>query len=96
MTAARVIVLVVVLVAIAVGSLVRPVEGQTSVQVVLIGQRMTMSYGERTVDCMVVETRGSFVRCGPIKPDAFSRPSTFVTWYNVDTVEYVSIRQSEQ
>jgi hypothetical protein len=95
MTAARIIVLVVVLVGIAVGSLVRPVEGQAN-QVVLVGQRMTMSYGDRTVDCMVVETRGSFVRCGPIKPDAFSRPSPYVTWHNLDTVEHVSIRLSEQ
>ena len=89
-------VIVLMLVGIAIGSLIRPVQGQTNAVFFLIGQRLTLSYGDRTVDCTVAEIRGSFVRCEQVKPDPFTRFPNHTTWHNIATVMSVSIRESQQ
>jgi hypothetical protein len=94
MTTVRVLVLV--LVAIALGAVIRPVHGQTEAAPVHVGQRLTLSYGERTIDCSIAEARGAFVRCEAKPPSAFSRSLAYVTWYNLATVEYVTIRETER
>ena len=93
MTTARVIVLV--LIGVALGSVTPPVQGQTEVVPFVVGQRLTLTFGDRSVSCRVVETRGSFVRC-EVKPDPFRRFPAQVTWYNIATVTEVSVRESEQ
>ena len=96
MTTVRVLVLVVALVCIVAASAIRPVQGQTAIAPVQIGQRVTLSYGERSIGCTIVETRGAFVRCESAKPDPFSRVPEYVAWYNLALVEYVSIREAQR
>jgi hypothetical protein len=93
------LVLVLILIGAAVGSPVRPVDAQTDVVLFQVGQRLTLSYiDERSIDCTVLEIRGSFVRCEQPKPmNTFSRgPSHLTTWYHLATVRSVSIREPQQ
>jgi hypothetical protein len=61
-----------------------------------VGQRLTLSYiDERSIDCTIVEIRGSFVRCDQPKPDTFSRVPPYVTWYHLATTRSVSIRAAQ-
>ncbi|HEY7499607.1 MAG TPA: hypothetical protein VH740_13905 [Vicinamibacterales bacterium] len=96
MTTVRALVLFLVLVGVVAGSVIPPVQGQTAIAPVQIGQRVTLSYGERTIDCTIAETRGAFVRCDSGKPDPFSRFPAYVTWYNLALVEHVSIREAQR
>ena len=86
--------LVLILIGVAVGSLIRSVQAQTDVVLFQVGQRLTLSYtDERSIDCTVLEIRGSFMRCEQPKADTFSRVPSYVTWYNIATVRSVYIRE---
>jgi len=91
------LVLVLILIGVAVGSLIRPVDAQTDVVLFQVGQRLTLSYiDERSIDCTLLEIRGSFVRCEQPKPiNTFNR-GPVVTWYHLATVRSVSIREPQQ
>ena len=81
------------LVGVVVGSFVRPVSAQPTGNPIDVGQRMTLSWNERSVDCTVQEVRGPFVRCAVPTPDPFSRSPRHTTWYNTAVVESISVRQ---
>ena len=50
---------VLVLIGLAVGTMIRPVEAQTDSSLFQIGQRLTLSYtDERSIDCTLLEIRG--------------------------------------
>jgi hypothetical protein len=88
--------LVLILIGVAVGSLIRSVDAQTDVVLFQVGQRLTLSYiDERSIDCTILEIRGSFVRCDQPKPGTFSRSPTYVTWHHLATVRSVSIREPQ-
>jgi hypothetical protein len=89
--------LVLILIGVAVGSLIRSVHAQTDVVLFQVGQRLTLSYvDERSIDCTLLETRGSFVRCEqPKPPNTFNRGPSYVTWYHIATVRSVSIRETQ-
>ena len=58
--------LVVLLIGLVVGSLMRPVEAQPSGSPFVAGQNLVLSLvNEGTVNCVVVEKRGDWVRCDP-------------------------------
>lgn len=81
---------------VVVGSLIRPVlaqPAQLTANPIEVGQRMTLSWVERSADCTVQEVRGTFVRCAIPPPDPFSRGARYTTWYNTASVESLSIRQ---
>ena len=88
--------LVLIRIGLAVGSLMRSVHAQTDVVLFQVGQRLNLLYisDEHSIDCTILEVRGSFVRCEPPKPpDTFTRFPTDVTWCNIATVRSVSIRE---
>ena len=86
--------LVLILIGVAVGSLIQSVHAQTDVVLFQVGQRLTLSYiDERSIDCTLLEVRGSFMRCEEPKPDTFSRVPSYVTWYNIATIRSVYIRE---
>ena len=86
-----------ILIGVAVGSLMRSVHAQTDVVLFQVGQRFTLSYAnEDSIDCTLIEIRGSFLRCEQPKPDTFSRFPLYVSWYNVATVRSVSIREPQR
>ena len=86
--------LVLILIGLAVGSLMRSVHAQTDVVLFQVGQRLTLSYiDERSIDCTLLEVRGSFMRCEQPKPDTFGRVPSYVTWYNIATIRSVYIRE---
>jgi hypothetical protein len=85
--------IVLVLIGLAVGSLVRPVQAQPDSAPFQIGQRLTLSYVERSIDCTVQEIRGAFVRCVRPKPDPFTKVPVEVAWYNAASTEFISIRE---
>jgi hypothetical protein len=89
--------LVLILIGVAVGSLIRSVHAQTDVALFQVGQRLTLSYiDERSIDCTLLEIRGSFVRCEQPKPsNTFNRGPSYVTWYHIATVRSVSIREAQ-
>ena len=88
--------LVLILIGVAVGSLIRTVHAQTEIVLFQVGQRLTLSYtDERSLDCTILEIRGSFVRCEQPKPDPFSRFPSQVNWYNVATLRSVYIREPQ-
>ena len=82
-----------VLIGLVVGSLVRPVQAQPDGAPFQVGQRLTLSYVERSVDCTVGEIRGTFVRCVPPRPDPFMKTPVYVTWHNAASTESLSIRE---
>jgi hypothetical protein len=84
---------VLVFIGIAVAMLLRPVEAQTESSPYQLGQRLQMSYTDRTVDCTLAEVHGAFVRCEPGKPDAFSRGALAATWYNTASTVFISVRE---
>jgi hypothetical protein len=90
--------LVLILIGVAVGSLIRSVHAQTEVVLFQVGQRLTLSYvDERSIDCTLLEVRGSFVRCEQPKPiDTFNRGPYLNTWYHLATVRSVSIRDPQR
>jgi hypothetical protein len=94
MTTVRITVLI--LIGIVVGSLTRPVQGQSDAVLFGPGQRLTLSYGDRTVHCTVLETRGAFVRCDDGKPDPFNRFTPSISWHNIATVTSVSVWESQR
>ena len=77
--------LVLILIGVAVGSLIRTVHAQSDVVLFQVGQRLTLSYiDQHSIDCTLLEIRGSFVRCEqPKPPDTFTRFSSDVTWYQM-------------
>ena len=89
--------LVVVLIGIAgiaVGTFIRPVEAQTESSPFQIGQRLDLSYdNDRTFPCVLVEVRGTFVRCEQSRPDAFNRAPVWVLWYNTASTVSISVRE---
>ena len=82
-----------VFIGLAVGSLVRPLQAQPDNHPFQVGQRLTLSYNERSIDCSVLEVRGAFLRCATPKPDAFNRFPMYVNWYNTNSAESISIRE---
>ena len=88
--------LVLILIGVAVGTLIRSVHAQTDVVLFQVGQRLTLSYSDRSIDCTILEVRGAFVRCERPKPDTFNRFPAYVSWYNLATVMDVSIRESQR
>jgi hypothetical protein len=84
--------IVLVLIGIVVGSLVRPVHAQPDGGPFQVGQRLTLSYVERGIDCTVQDIRGTFLRCEAPKPDPFMRFPVYVVWYNTLSTESISIR----
>ena len=95
MTTSRALVLI--LIGVAVGSLIRTVHAQTDVVLFQVGQRLTLSYiDERSIDCTLLEIRGSFLRCEPPKlPDRFTRGPSYVTWYHLATIRSISIHEPQ-
>jgi hypothetical protein len=90
MTSLRAVVLV--LLGIAVGTVIRPVEAQTETAPFAVGQRLLLGYTDRSAECTLAEVRGAFIRCDPGKPDAFSRaPATPRTWYNTASTVFVAV-----
>jgi hypothetical protein len=92
-------VVVLVLIGLAVGTMIRPVEAQTDSSLFQVGQRLTLWYSDErsSIDCTHLEIRGSFVRCESPKPtNTFNRgPSQLTTWYHLATVRSVSIREPQ-
>jgi hypothetical protein len=86
-------VIALVLIGLAVGSLMRPVQAQPDGPPFQVGQRLTLYYVEHSIDCTVQEIRGVFLRCVVQKPDAFNRSPVYVNWYNTATVESIAIRE---
>jgi len=85
--------LVVLLIGLVVGSLVRPVEAQPSGSPFVAGQNLVLSLvNEGTVNCVVVEKRGDWVRCDPGTPDPFRRGPAEVSWYNLAIAISVTTR----
>ena len=86
--------LVLVLIGLAVGTMIRPVEAQTDSSPFQIGQRLILSYvNDRTFTCTLAEVRGSFVRCEQSKPDPFMRFPAEVNWYNIATTSSIAVRE---
>ena len=85
--------LFIALVGFVVGSFGRPVSAQPTTNPIDLGQRMTLSWNERSVDCTVQEVRGTFVRCAIPTADPFNRSPRYATWYNTAVVESISVRQ---
>jgi len=52
-------------------------------------------YRRRSIDCTLLEIRGSFL-CELTKPDTFSRVPSHVTWYNIATVQSVYICEPQR
>jgi hypothetical protein len=89
--------LVLILIGVAIGSLMRSVHAQTDVGLFQVGQRLTLSYiDEHSIDCTLLDIRGSFLRCEQPKPDTFSRVPSYVTWHNIATVRSVYIREPQR
>ena len=85
---------VLVFIGIAVAMLLRPVEAQTETSPYQLGQRLQMSYTDRTVECTLAEVRGAFVRCEPGKPlDAFIRFPVAPIWYNTASTVFISVQE---
>jgi hypothetical protein len=85
--------IVLVLIGLVGGSLVRPAHAQPDGALFQVGQRLTLSYVERSIDCTVQEIRGTFVRCVRPKPDPFMKFPVEVAWYNTASTEFISIRE---
>jgi hypothetical protein len=85
--------IVLVLIGLAVGSLVRPVQAQPDGALFQVGQRVTLSYAEHSIDCTVQEIRAPFMRCVRPKPDPFLNTPTEVAWYNTASTVSISIRE---
>ena len=88
--------LVLVLIGLAVGSLVRPLQAQPDAGPFQLGQRVSLSYGERSAECTVQEIRGTFLLCAPPKPDPFMKGPAYLTWYNIASTESISILTSSR
>ena len=84
-----------VLIGLVGGSLVRPVQAQPDGAPFEVGQRLTLSYVEHSIDCTVQEIRGTFVRCVPPKPDPFMKYPAYVTSHNAASTESISIRREK-
>ena len=80
-----------------VGSLVRPVQAQLNVDPPFqVAQRVSLSYGEPTIDCTVQEIRGTFLLCAPAKPDPFMKFPAYATLHNIASTENISIVTSSR
>ena len=85
--------LVLVLIGLAAGTMIRPVEAQTATSPYQLGQRLLMSYTDRTQECTVAEVRGAFVRCDRGKPDPFIRFPVAPIWYNTASTIFISVEE---
>ena len=85
--------LVVLLIGLVVGSLMRPVEAQPPGSPFVVGQNLVLSLvNEGTINCVVVEKRGDWVRCDAGTPDPFRRGPAEVSWYNLAIAISVTTR----
>jgi hypothetical protein len=86
--------LVLVLIGLAAGTMIRPVEAQSATSPYPVGQRLLLGYTDRSPECTVVEVRGAFVRCDPGKPDVFQpRSEIAATWYNTASTVFIAVRE---
>ena len=84
-----------IFVGLVVGSLLRPVfaqPAQPSIGVIEIGQRLTIDWRDRSVDCTVQEVRGIFVRCATPEPSPFGRTPNYTVWHNTAVATSISVR----
>jgi len=77
---------------LAFSAFVQPAQAQQPGAPFEVGQRVTLSYGERTVHCTIEEIRGAFLRCAVPKPDPFTRFPAGVNWHNTATTESITVR----
>jgi hypothetical protein len=87
--------LVLLLIGLLVGSLVRPIQAQPNPGPFQVGQRVSLSYADRSAECTVQEIRGECLLCAPSKQDPFKLP-TYPTWYNMASTESISILTSSR
>ena len=86
--------LVLLFIGLIAGSLMRPVEAQTSTSPFQVGQSLVISLvNEGTVGCVIAEKRGDWVSCDPGKPDPFRRGPAEVSWYNIAAAVSITVRE---
>ena len=72
-----------VLIGVAIGATMRPLQAQSDPSLFKAGQRLTLAFvGDRFVECNVSEIRGSSIRCEDNK----------ITWFNVDNAISLTVR----